>query len=235
MDPANPVFCALDTTDLGRAQALAAMLRGVVGGLKLGLEFFAANGPEGVRAVAGTEVPLLLDLKLHDIPHTVARAVRAAAALEPFLLTIHAAGGPAMMQAAVDAADQAEAEGKRRMLLIGVTVLTSLDEGDLAAVGQTGPVAEQAKRLALLARDTGLDGVVCSPQEVALLREVCGPDLLLVVPGIRPVGSALGDQKRVTGPRAAIQSGADYLVVGRPITESPHPAAAAQAILDELR
>lgn len=236
MTLANPIFCALDTPDLSRARTLAQMLRGVVAGVKLGLEFFAANGPAGVTAVVGKDLPFFLDLKLHDIPNTVAKAVRSAAALEPLLMTIHVAGGPGMMEAAVNAADQVASEdGKRRTKLLGVTVLTSLDEGDLATVGQPGPVAEQVQRLALLARDSGLDGVICSPQEVAVLRDICGPAFLLVVPGIRPVGSALGDQKRVMGPRAAIQAGADYLVIGRPITEAQHPAAAAQAILNELR
>jgi orotidine-5'-phosphate decarboxylase len=236
MTVANPIFCALDTPDLNRARTLAQMLRGVVAGVKLGLEFFAANGPAGVAAVAGKDLPFFLDLKLHDIPNTVAKAVRCAAALEPLMMTIHVAGGPGMMEAAVNAADQSASEdGKRRTKLLGVTVLTSLDEGDLAAVGQPGPVAEQVQRLALLARDSGLDGVICSPQEVAVLRDICGADFLLVVPGIRPVGSAVGDQKRVMGPRAAIQAGADYLVIGRPITEAQHPAAAAQAILNELR
>jgi len=214
---------------------MARGLVGVVGGLKLGLEFFVANGPKGVRRVVPADVPLFLDLKLHDIPNTVAGAVRAAAELAPLLLTLHAAGGPAMMRAAVDAAERAQLAGQARIRLLGVTVLTSLDEGDLAALGQEGPVAEQVRRLALLARAGGLDGVVCSPREVAQLREVLGPDFLLVVPGIRPAGAQAGDQKRVMGPRAAMQAGADYLVVGRPITEAEHPAAAAQALLNELR
>ena len=235
MNPANPLLCAIDTADLGRARTLAAALAGVAGGIKLGLEFFAAHGPAGVRQVAGASTPLFLDLKLHDIPNTVAGAVRAAAALEPLLLTLHVAGGPGMMEAARNAADLVASQGKRRAKLLGVTVLTSLDDGDLSAVGQHGPVGDQVQRLAVLARDSGLDGVVCAPLEVAALRELCGPDFLLVVPGIRPAGSASGDQKRVMGPRAAIQAGADYLVVGRPITEAAHPAAAAQAILDELR
>jgi orotidine-5'-phosphate decarboxylase len=235
MGMANPIICAIDTADPVRAQALAAEVRDVVGGIKLGLEFFTANGPAGVTQAIGPGMPLFLDLKLHDIPNTVARAVRSAAALEPQLLTLHAAGGPAMMEAAKRAADLVASEGKRRVKLLGVTVLTSLDDGDLAAVGQQGPVGEQVRRLALLARDSGLDGVVCAPIEVAMLRELCGPDFLLVVPGIRPAGAASGDQKRIMGPRAAIQAGADYLVVGRPITEAPHPAAAAQAILNEIR
>jgi len=233
MNAPNPILCAIDTADPGRARSLASALAGLVGGIKLGLEFFVANGPAGVAAVVGGGLPLFLDLKLHDIPNTVAAAVRSAAALGPMLLTLQASGGPAMMRAAVEAAEQS-APG-RRMKLLGVTVLTSLDDGDLDAVGQVGPVGEQVERLAILARDSGLDGVVCSPQEVAMLRELCGPDFLLVVPGIRPAGSSIGDQKRVMSPAEAVKAGADYLVIGRPITGDAHPAAAAQAILDELR
>ena len=227
----TPIFCAIDTPDRARAKALAASLRGTVN-LKLGLEFFLANGPAGVREVAG-DAPLFLDLKLHDIPNTVAGAVRSAAALKPMLLTLHCSGGAAMMREAAAAAAQAAA-GRRRMKLLGVTVLTSLDDGDLDAVGQKAPSGEQVRRLALLARDSGLDGVVCSPQEVASLRQACGPDFLLVVPGIRPAGAAVGDQKRVMDPRAARAAGADYLVIGRPITGAPDPAAAARALLAEL-
>jgi len=209
----NPILCAVDTPDLDRARTLIAAVSGAVGGVKLGLEFFAAHGPAGVRMAAGSKKKLFLDLKLHDIPNTVAGAVRAALALEPLFLTLHSAGGDAMMRAAV------EARGARRTKLLAVTVLTSLDASDLAATGQDGPVEAQVRRLALLAKAAGLDGVVCSPQEVALLRQACGKDFLLVVPGIRPAGAALGDQKRVQTPRAAIEAGADYLVIGRPITE----------------
>jgi orotidine-5'-phosphate decarboxylase len=228
----NPIFCAIDTAELAAARKLAAQLRGTVN-LKLGLEFFLANGPQAVREVAG-KTPLFLDLKLHDIPNTVAGAVRAAAAVRPMLLTIHAGGGAQMMRAAVEAAKEA-ARGQPRIKLLGVTVLTSLDDGDLEAVGQRGRVGEQAMRLALLARDNGLDGVVCSPLEVAALRAACGKDFLLAVPGIRVMGAAAGDQKRVMGPRDAIAAGADYLVIGRPITGAPDPAAAARALLASLR
>lgn len=228
----NPILCAIDTPDPVRARALATTVGGAVGGLKLGLEFFVANGPQAVREVAAG-APLFLDLKLHDIPNTVAGAVRSAAALEPLLLTIHCAGGAAMMRAAAAAASEA-VRGRRRMKLLGVTVLTSLDDDDLAATGQCGPAAEQAQRLALLARHSGLDGIVCSPHEVAALRAACGQGFLLVVPGIRPAGAAAADQKRVMGPRAALEAGADYLVIGRPITEAPDPAAAARAIMAEL-
>jgi orotidine-5'-phosphate decarboxylase len=228
----NPIFCAIDTAELPAARKLAQALRGAVN-LKLGLEFFVANGPQGVREIAG-RTPLFLDLKLHDIPNTVAGAVRAASALRPMFLTLHAGGGAAMMRAAAEAAKEA-ARGQPRVKLLGVSVLTSLDDHDLEAVGQRPPAAEQALRLALLARDSGLDGVVCSPLEVAALRQRCGKDFLLVVPGIRVMGSAAGDQKRVMGPKDAIAAGADYLVIGRPITGAPDPAAAARAMLASLR
>ncbi|MBX6369208.1 MAG: orotidine-5'-phosphate decarboxylase [Rhodospirillales bacterium] len=219
----NPVFVAIDTVDRGRARALAAAVRPHVGGLKLGLEFFCANGPEAVRDVAG-DAPLFLDLKLHDIPNTVAGAVRAVLPLRPAFLTVHAAGGPAMLRAAAEAA-------AGEIKLLGVTVLTSLDDGDLDRVGQRGPVADQVRRLALLAREAGLSGVVCSPHEIRTLRAECGPDFLLVVPGIRPAGAGVGDQKRVMTPAEALAAGADHLVIGRPITGDPDPAAAARRIL----
>jgi orotidine-5'-phosphate decarboxylase len=227
MKQRNPVLCAIDTPDPGAARRLAAAVGPFVGGLKLGLEFFAANGPDAVRLVAGA-APLFLDLKLHDIPNTVAGAVRAVAPLEPALLTVHCAGGAAMMQAAAQAA-----EG--RMKIVGVTVLTSLDGADLASVGQSAPARDQVRRLAALARQSGLDGVVCSPHEVAALRRDCGDGFLLVVPGIRPSMAARDDdQKRVMTPRQALEAGADYLVVGRPITGAPDPAAAAAAIRAEI-
>ncbi|HEY3918683.1 MAG TPA: orotidine-5'-phosphate decarboxylase [Stellaceae bacterium] len=224
----NPILCAIDTPELARAQALIAATQAAVGGVKLGLEFFAAHGPAGIRAAAAGQKNLFLDLKLHDIPNTVAGAVKSSLALDPLLLTLHAAGGATMMRAAV------AARGAARTKLLGVTVLTSLDDGDLAAVGQSGPAAAQVRRLALLAQASGLDGIVCSPQEVAMLRQACGKDFLLVVPGIRPAGAVVGDQKRVQTPRDAIAAGADYLVIGRPITEAPDPAAAARAIFAEL-
>ena len=224
------VFVAIDRMDLDAAHADVARLKALAGGIKLGLEFFVANGPQGVRAVAGP-VPLFLDLKLHDIPNTVAGGVRAACLLSPRFLTIHASGGEAMMRAAADAA---RAAGPARPNLLGITVLTSLDDGDLDAVGQRGPVAEQAKRLAALAQRSGLDGVVCSAYEVEALRKLCGPDFKLMVPGIRPAWAASQDQKRVVTPADAIARGADYLVIGRPITQSDDPAAALRKIADEI-
>jgi orotidine-5'-phosphate decarboxylase len=224
------LYVALDTPALPSALALARGLAGQVDGLKLGLEFFVGEGPSGVRAVAALGVPLFLDLKLHDIPNTVAGAVRAAAALGPRMMTLHAAGGAAMLRAARAAA----ADTATPPLLIAVTVLTSLDEADLAAVGQPGPPLDQARRLAGLAQACGLAGVVCSPLEIAQLRRDCGPDFRLVVPGIRPEGAAAGDQKRVMTPAAAASAGASDLVVGRPITGAADPAAAARAIRDAL-
>jgi orotidine-5'-phosphate decarboxylase len=224
----NPILCAIDTSEMARAQSLIAATAGAVGGVKLGLEFFAAHGPDGIRKAAAGQKNVFLDLKLHDIPNTVAGAVKSALALDPLLLTVHCSGGPAMMRAAI------AARGPARTRIVGVTVLTSIDDNDLAAVGQSAPAAAQVRRLALLAQENGLDGVVCSPQEVAMLREACSEDFLLVVPGIRPAGAAAQDQKRVQAPRDAINAGADYLVIGRPITEAPDPGAAARAILGEI-
>lgn len=228
---ANPIFCALDTTDADAALRLAGALKGVVGGIKLGLEFFVANGPEGVRQVAAGQ-PLFLDLKLHDIPNTVAGAVRAIVPLGVTMTTIHASGGAAMMKAAADAAAEA---GPSRPSLLGVTILTSLDQESLPSIGFDGPVSDAVKRLAALAQQSELDGAVCSPHEVASLRAQCGPKFKLVVPGIRPAGAAADDQRRVMTPKEALAAGADVLVIGRPITGAANPATAARAIVAELR
>jgi orotidine-5'-phosphate decarboxylase len=228
----NPVYLAIDTPVLERAHELIERAAPHIGGVKFGLEYFCALGLDGIRRAA-CGLPVFLDLKLHDIPNTVAGAVRAVAPLNPAILNVHAAGGPAMMRAAHAAAEEAAGDGPR-MRIIAVTVLTSLDDGDLEAVGQRGPALEQTKRLAGLAQDSGLDGVVCGPREVAALRTQCGPKFLLVVPGIRPAGAALGDQKRVMGPAEAVAAGADHLVIGRPIADAPDPASAARAIAAEL-
>ncbi|WP_114392119.1 orotidine-5'-phosphate decarboxylase [Oleisolibacter albus] len=236
LTPGGRVFVALDMPDVEGARAMAARVAGHVGGVKLGLEFFLAQGPAGIRAaMAGLDLPLFLDLKLHDIPNTVAGAVRSAAALAPRFLTVHAAGGPAMLRAAATAArEEAARLGKPRMRILAVTVLTSLGDEDLAAVGQAAPAAAQVRRLALLARDSGVDGIVCSPAEVAALRPELGPDVALMVPGIRPAWAAANDQKRVMTPRQAVEAGADHLVIGRPITGDADPAAAAARIAAEL-
>jgi orotidine-5'-phosphate decarboxylase len=224
----NPIFCAVDTVDVGAARALVSKVSGLIGGVKLGLEFFTANGCDGVRRVMdGAELPLFIDLKFHDIPNTVAGAVRGISCLAPSFFTIHASGGAAMMKAAVDAA-----EGKSKVL--AVTILTSLSEADMAPMGVSGSVADQVKRLADLAQASGVDGLVCSPHEVAMLRKHLGSGLSLMVPGIRPAGSAADDQARTLTPADAIKAGADYLVIGRPISAAADPAKAAKAILDSL-
>ncbi len=227
----SPVYCALDTTDLSKAMALAAAVKPWVGGIKLGLEFFNANGPQGVAKLAGLGLPVFADLKMHDIPNTVAGGIRAVLPLGVAIVNVHAAGGRAMMKAA---ADEAAAAGPRRPKVIAVTVLTSMDTNDLNETGVQGTPADQVIRLATLARDAGLDGVVCSAHEIAPLRKALGPDFMLVVPGIRPAGAATGDQKRVMPPAQAIRQGANILVIGRPITGADDPAAAARAIHDEV-
>ena len=226
----NPIYVALDTTDLDYALGLASRLRGCVGGLKLGLEFFVAHGPQGVRAFRDLDMPLFLDLKFHDIPNTVAGAARAAAALGVSIINVHAGGGGAMMKAAADAARSVNPRCK----VIAVTVLTSLTDTDLAAVGQMASAGEQVLRLAQLTKASGLDGIVCSAHEIAALRAALGPDFLLVVPGIRPAGSELGDQQRVMGPAEAHKAGANILVIGRPITAAPDPVKAARDIAQSL-
>ena len=226
----NPVFVALDMTDLDQARALAARLKPHVGGIKLGLEFFSAHGPKGVRAFGELDLPIFLDLKFHDIPNTVAGAVRAAASLGVNILNVHAAGGPAMLKAAGEAARTVNP----RTRVIAVTVLTSLADADLDQVGQRGPVQDQVLRLASLTRECGLDGVVCSAHEVGTLRAQLGPDFLLVVPGIRPKGADLGDQQRVMSPGEAMAAGASLLVIGRPITAAPDPVLAARDIAASL-
>src|SRR3954468_12756197 len=230
MSLANPIYVAIDTPDLEYALSLAGRVAPYVGGLKLGLEFFSAHGPDGVRAFADLGLPIFLDLKFHDIPNTVAGAVRAAVQLGVGIVNVHAAGGAAMMKAALEAAHGTG----RRTRLIAVTVLTSLHDSDLLAVGQTPSAGEQVLRLAQLAKSCGLDGVVCSAHEIAALRAALGPDFLLVVPGIRPAGSDAGDQRRVMGPAEAHRAGASILVIGRPITQAPDPAIAARDIAKSL-
>ena len=232
MDPRERILVALDTTDVDRAKALALTLEGHVGGIKIGKEFFTAHGPQGVREVAGDGQPLFLDLKFHDIPNTVAGAIRSALRLKPLILNVHAAGGVAMMKAAAEAVAEA---GAGRPLLIAVTVLTSLGDDDMADIGVGSSAAEQVARLAGLAQASGLDGVVCSPREIELVRQACGADFKTVVPGIRPEWAAAGDQKRIMTPRQAVDAGADYVVIGRPITGADDPVAAAKRIGEELK
>lgn len=232
----NPVFCALDTIDTAEAVRLARRLCGLVGGFKLGLEFHTANGAAGIRAVAETGMPIFLDLKFHDIPNTVAGAVRAAVPLAPAMTTLHAAGGAEMIRVAVEAAAEAAVKhGVPRPMILAVTVLTSMGQAELPAIGVRDSMLDQVKRLACLAVSAGVDGIVCSPHEVGDLRALLGPDVTLVIPGIRPAWATANDQKRVLTPKEAVGKGADVLVIGRPITAAADPAEAARRIQDELR
>lgn len=223
----NPVFVAIDTADLHRALTVAEAVRPHAGGLKLGLEFFCANGPAGVAEIAALGLPLFLDLKLHDIPNTVAKAIAALEPISPAVLTVHAAGGGAMLKAARDAAPA-------RTKVVAVTVLTSLDSDDLAEAGVSGSPAEQVRRLAALARASGLDGIVCSGAEVAAAHDFW-PNGYFIVPGVRPAGDGAGDQKRIVTPRQALDAGASMLVIGRPITGADNPAEAIRRISEDLR
>ncbi len=218
----NPIFVALDTPDLDRAKALAASVRHHVGGIKLGLEFFAGNGRHGVKEMAELGLPIFLDLKFHDIPNTVAKAIQALRALEPAIITVHAAGGQAMLE---DAKAAAPAGTK----VVAVTMLTSLDQRDLAATGIYGSAHDQVLRLTELAQRSGVDGIVCSGEEVKAAHQ-SWPDGFFVVPGVRPADAVVGDQKRVVTPRQALDNGASILVIGRPITQAEDPDSAARAI-----
>ncbi len=233
--PANPLFCAIDTGDLERAVALATELKDIVGGFKLGLEFFTALGPAGVGKIAAFGLPLFIDLKFHDIPNTVAGAVRSIMPLRPAILTVHAAGGIEMMRAAREAAaEAAERLDSEMPSIVAVTLLTSLDAADLDALGIEGSTHKVVARLTRLVEKAGLDGIVCAPHEVSTARSTTGEGFRIVVPGIRPRGSAAEDQKRVMTPEEAMAAGASILVVGRPITGAPDPAAAARAIVDAI-
>lgn len=218
----SPLFVALDTPDLERAKDMAMRVRGHVGGIKLGLEFFMANGRHGVHEMHQLGLPIFLDLKFHDIPNTVGKAIQALRPLEPSILTVHASGGRAMLE---DAKAAAPAGTK----VVAVTTLTSLDRDDLIAIGAKPDPLEQVERLTELAKISGVDGVVCSGEEVAIARRVWR-DGFHVVPGLRMTGGDQGDQKRVVTPRDAIRAGASVLVVGRAITLAPDPAEAARAI-----
>lgn len=224
------LIVALDVPTLARARTLATQLRGVCHWVKVGLELYLAAGNAIVEELASQGYSVFLDLKFHDIPNTVAGAVRSASSVGASLLTVHAAGGPAMLSAAAEAA----ASSKNSPRLLAVTVLTSMDGPQLAAVGVPQSPAEQVLLLAQMAKASGIPGLVCSAEEVQTLRQELGSDAYLVTPGIRPTGSDTGDQKRVATPTAAILAGATALVVGRPITQAADPALAAQAILDEI-
>ncbi|HUG53708.1 MAG TPA: orotidine-5'-phosphate decarboxylase [Vicinamibacteria bacterium] len=228
MNARERLIVALDLPETVQARAMVDRLAGHVGMFKVGPELFTAGGPDLVRELVGRGEKVFLDLKYHDIPNTVAGAVNSACRLGVSLLDVHALGGREMLEAAVGALP---AMGIR---LLAITVLTSHRDETLAGIGLAGPVPDAARRLAVLAREAGADGVVASPHEVALVREACGRDFLIVTPGIRPAGSAKGDQARSATPAAARAAGADYIVVGRPILEASDPAAAADAIVRDL-
>ena len=218
----NPIYLALDVPQLAAAEALARKVKDHVGGLKLGLEFFCAHGHHGVHEIAKIGLPIFLDLKLHYIPNTVAAAMQAIHVLEPAIVTIHASGGRAMME-------DAKAAAGEHTKVVGVTLLTSLDESDMAATGIGGSANDQVMRLADLAHSAGLDGIVCSGHEVGTVHRQW-KDGFFVVPGLRPAGGAMGDQKRAVTPREARDNGASVLVIGRPISRAEDPVAAARAI-----
>ena len=218
----RPIYVAIDTPDLERARDIATRVRHHVGGIKLGLEFFSANGRSGIREMAELGLPIFLDLKFHDIPNPVGKAIQALRPLEPAILTVHAAGGRAMME-------DAKAAAPKGTKVVAVTVLTSLDGPDLESIGLAGDPHPQVERLTDLARESGLDGVVCSGNEVAAAKALW-PDGFFVVPGVRPANSHTADQKRVMTPRKALDSGASILVIGRPITQAHDPDRAARAI-----
>ena len=218
----NPIYLALDLPRLESAEALARKVAGHIGGLKLGMEFFYAHGHHGVHEIAKIGLPIFLDLKLHDIPNTVAAAMQSIHVLEPAIVTVHASGGRAMME-------DAKAAAGEHCKVVAVTLLTSLDEGDMAATGIGGSAHDQVLRLADLAHSAGLDGIVCSGQEVGAVHSQW-KDGFFVVPGLRPAEGKAGDQKRTVTPRAARDAGASVLVIGRPIARAEDPVAAARAI-----
>ena len=218
----NPIYLALDLPQLNDGIDLVNKVKGHVGGIKLGLEFFCAHGAHGVHMIGQLGLPIFLDLKLHDIPNTVAAAMQAIHVLEPAIVTVHAGGGRAMME-------DAKAAAGENTRVVAVTMLTSMDERDLARTGIEGSAHDQVMRLAQLANDAGLDGIVCSGQEVKAVHDQWR-DGFFVVPGLRPAGSAVGDQKRVVTPRQARDHGASVLVIGRPISRADDPARAARDI-----
>ena len=228
----NPIILAVDTSSLEEAKSLALKLKDHIGGIKIGMEFFNSFGPEGIRVIQKFNIPIFLDLKLHDIPATVYKTVSTLLTLNPAIINVHASGGREMMKAASRARKDSNNKNTK---IIAVTMLTSLDDNDLKEVGFSITSNELVLSLAKLAKDSGLDGIVCSAREISTIREAIGKDFLLVVPGIRPEDNKLNDQKRTMTPKGAISEGADLLVIGRPITQSDDQVSALMNILEQIK
>ena len=228
----NPIILAVDTSSLEEAKLLALKLKDHIGGIKIGMEFFNSFGPEGIKVIQKFNIPIFLDLKLHDIPATVYKTVSTLLTLNPAIINVHASGGSEMMRAASRARKDSNNKNTK---IIAVTMLTSLDDNDLKEVGFSITSNELVLSLAKLAKDSGLDGIVCSAREISTIREAIGKDFLLVVPGIRPEDNKLNDQKRTMTPKGAISEGADLLVIGRPITQSDDQVRALMNILEQIK
>ena len=234
MDSKKKIIVALDTTDISQALALTKLIPDV-GAFKLGLEYFCANGPEGIIKISETGIKIFLDLKFHDIPNTVAGAIKASLNMEPYMMTVHLSGGYNMLHRTMEEVKEYCAKNSLKIpLILGVSVLTSIDDNDFTSLGLIGKVEDQVIRLAKLAKDADLDGMVCSAKELKRVKKKMGKNLILVTPGIRPAGGIMNDQKRITTPSQAISDGADFLVIGRPITEAIDPVQALNNISLEI-
>ena len=234
MDSKKKIIVALDTIDISQALALTKLIPDV-GAFKLGLEYFCANGPEGINKISETGIKIFLDLKFHDIPNTVAGAIKASLNMEPYMMTVHLSGGYNMLHRTMEEVKEYCAKNSLKIpLILGVSVLTSIDDNDFTSLGLIGKVEDQVIRLAKLAKDAGLDGMVCSAKELKIVKKKMGQNLILVTPGIRPAGGIMNDQKRITTPSQAISDGADFLVIGRPITEAIDPVQALNNISLEI-
>ena len=234
MDSKKKIIVALDTIDMSQALALTKLIPDV-GAFKLGLEYFCANGPEGINKISETGIKIFLDLKFHDIPNTVAGAIKASLNMEPYMMTVHLSGGYNMLHRTMEEVKEYCAKNSLKIpLILGVSVLTSIDDNDFTSLGLIGKVEDQVIRLAKLAKDADLDGMVCSAKELKRVKKKMGKNLILVTPGIRPAGGIMNDQKRITTPSQAISDGADFLVIGRPITEAIDPVQALNNISLEI-
>ncbi|MDG2267993.1 MAG: orotidine-5'-phosphate decarboxylase [Alphaproteobacteria bacterium] len=234
MDSKKKIIVALDTIDISQALALTKLIPDV-GAFKLGLEYFCANGPEGINKISETGIKIFLDLKFHDIPNTVAGAIKASLNMEPYMMTVHLSGGYNMLHRTMEEVKEYCAKNSLKIpLILGVSVLTSIDDNDFTSLGLIGKVEDQVIRLAKLAKDADLDGMVCSAKELKIVKKKMGQNLILVTPGIRPAGGIMNDQKRITTPSQAISDGADFLVIGRPITEAIDPVRALNNISLEI-